>query len=182
MLQEVQEDWLWALHSTDSQLLVCFPHPTPPLPQCLCHWRTVLWDSMGSRLYQVHPFVFKTLEYPLDSKEVKPVNPKGDQPWIFIARTDAGAEAPILWPHDGKSKLIWKAPDAGKDWGKEEKGTTDEMVGWHHWLNGHECEQTLGAVKDREASCAAVHGVTKVGRDWVTRPQMRCLFLFIKEM
>ena len=78
-------------------------------------------------------------------KEIKPVNPKGNQPWIFILRTDAEAEAPILWPPDEKSWLIGEDPDAGKDWGQEEKGATeDEMVGWHHQLNGHEFEQTLG--------------------------------------
>ena len=73
------------------------------------------------------------------------VNRKGDQSWIFIGRTDAEAEDPILWPPDANSWLIWKDPDAGKDWGQEEKGTTeDEMAGWHHWLNGHEFEQALG--------------------------------------
>ena len=78
----------------------------------------------------------KTLEIPLDSKEIKPVNPKGNQPWIFIGWTDAEAEAPILWPPDVKSRLIGKDPDAGKDWRQEEKGATeDEMVGWHHQLN-----------------------------------------------
>ena len=86
-----------------------------------------------------------TLESPLDSKEIKPVNPKGNQPWIFIGRTDAEAETPVLWPPDMKSQLIRKDPDAGKDWRQEEKETTeDEMVGWHHWLNGHEFEQALG--------------------------------------
>ena len=80
----------------------------------------------------------KTLESPLDCKEMQPVHPKGDQSWVFIGRTDAEAETPILWPPDAKSWLIWKDPDAGKDCGQEEKGTTeDEMVGWHHWLNGH---------------------------------------------
>ena len=80
----------------------------------------------------------KTLESPLDCKEIQLVNPKGKQSWIFIGRTDAEAETPILWPPDAKNWLIWKDPDAGKDWRWEEKGTTeDEMVGWHHWLNGH---------------------------------------------
>ena len=82
-----------------------------------------------------------TLESPLDCKEIQAVNPKGNHPWIFIGRTDAEGEAPILWPPDMKNWLIGKDPDAGKDWGQEEKGTTeDEMVGWHHWLNGHEFE------------------------------------------
>ena len=83
----------------------------------------------------------KTLESLLDSKEIKPVNLKGNQSWIFIGRTDAEAEAPILWPPDVKNWLTGKDPDAGKDWSQEEKGTTeDEMVGWHHQLNGHESE------------------------------------------
>ena len=86
----------------------------------------------------------KTLESPLDTK-IKPVNPKGNQPWIFIGRADAKTEALILWPRDVESWLIEKDPDAGKDWRQEEKGTTeDEMVRWHHWLNGHEFEQALG--------------------------------------
>ena len=79
----------------------------------------------------------------LDRKEIKPVNPKGNQPWIFTERTDAEAEAPICWLLDGKSWFTRKEPDAGKDWGQEEKGMTeDEIVRWHHWLNGHEFEQT----------------------------------------
>ena len=87
----------------------------------------------------------KTLVNSLDSKEIKPVNPKGNQPWIFIGRTDVEAETPILWPPDAKSWLIGKNPDARRDWRREEKGTTeDEMAGWHHRLNGHEFEQTLG--------------------------------------
>ena len=80
----------------------------------------------------------KTLESPLDCKEIQPVHPIGNESWIFIGRTDAEAETPILWPPYAKSWLIGKDPDAGKDWGQEEKGTTeDEMVGWHHCLDGH---------------------------------------------
>ena len=80
----------------------------------------------------------KTLESPLDCKEIQPVHCKGDQSWVFIGRTDAKAETPILWPPDAKSWLIGKDPDAGRDWGQEEKGTTeDEVAGWHHQLNGH---------------------------------------------
>ena len=87
----------------------------------------------------------KTLESPLDSKKIKPVNSKGEWSWIFIGRTDAKAEAPILSPSDAKNWLIGKDPDAGKDWRQEEKGTTkDEMIGWHHWLDGLESEQTPG--------------------------------------
>ena len=81
----------------------------------------------------------KTLDTPLDSKKIKPINPKGNQPWIFTERTDTEAEAPIIWLPDAKSWLIGKDPDAGKNWGQEEKGATeDEMVGWHHQLDGHE--------------------------------------------
>ena len=83
----------------------------------------------------------KTLESPLDCKEIQPVHPKGNQSWMFIGRTGTEAETPILWPPDVKSWLIGKDPDAGKDWGQEEKGTIeDEMAGWHHRLDGHEFE------------------------------------------
>ena len=83
----------------------------------------------------------KTLESPLDHKEIQSVNPKGNQSWIFIGKTDAEAETPIFWPPDVKNWLFGKDPDAGKDWRWEEKGTPeDEMVGWHHWLNRHEFE------------------------------------------
>ena len=94
----------------------------------------------------------KALESPLDSKEIKPVNPKGNQSWIFIGRTDAEVETPILRPPDPKSRLTGKDPDAGKDWGQEEKvATEDEMIGWYHWLYGHEFEQALG-VDDGQGS------------------------------
>ena len=90
-------------------------------------------------------FLEKTLESPLDRKEIKPVNPKGNQSWMFIGRTYAEAEAPILWPPDAKNWLIRKDPEAGKDWRQEKKGMTeDEMVGWHHLLDGHELEQAPG--------------------------------------
>ena len=83
----------------------------------------------------------KTLESPLDCKEIQPVHPKGDQSWIFIGRTNAEAETPVLWPPDLKNWLIWKDPDAGKDWRWEQKGMSEEeMFGWHHWLSGHEFE------------------------------------------
>ena len=87
----------------------------------------------------------KTLESTLDSKEIKPVNPKKNQSWIVFGRTEAEAEALTLWPPDAKNWPIRKDPDAGKYWEQEEKGVTaDKMVGWHHWLNGHEFEQTPG--------------------------------------
>ena len=81
----------------------------------------------------------KTLESPLDFKEIQPVHSKGDQSWVFFGRTDAKAGTPVLWPPDAKSRLIGKDSDAGRDWGQEEKGMTeDEMFGWHHRFNGHE--------------------------------------------
>ena len=86
----------------------------------------------------------KILESPLDNEEIKLVNPKGNQPWIFIGRTDAEVEAPTLWSPDAKSQLIGKDPDAGKDWGQEKRVSEDDMVGWHHWLNGHVFERTPG--------------------------------------
>ena len=101
----------------------------------------------------------ETLESPLGCKEIQAVYPKGNQSWIFIGRTDAEAETPILQLPDVKSWLIWKDPDAGKDWKQEEKGTT-EMVGWHHQFDGHEFEQALGDGEGREIWHAAFHGVT----------------------
>ena len=96
----------------------------------------------------------KTLESPLDCKEIQPVHPEENQSWIFIGRTDAEAETSILWPPDVKNWLIGKDPDAGKDWRQEKKGTTeDEMVGWHHQLDGHEFEKALG-VDDGQGSLA----------------------------
>ena len=111
--------WMWELDYKESWA-----------PKNWCFWTIVLE---------------KTLESPLDCKEIQLVNPKGNQSWLFIGRTDAEAEAPILWPPDVKNWPIGKDPDAGKDWRQEEKGTTEnEMVVWHHWLDGHEFEQALG--------------------------------------
>ena len=94
------------------------------VPKNRCFWNLVLE---------------KTLESPLDCKEIQPVHPKGNQSWVFTGRTDVEAKTPILWPPGGKSQLTGKDSDAGKDWRQEEKGTTDdEMARWHHWLNGHE--------------------------------------------
>ena len=111
--------WMWELDYKESWVL-----------KNLCFWTAVLEN---------------TLESSLDCKEIQPVNLKGDQFWVFIGRTDAEAKTPILWPPDAKSWLTWKDPDAGKDWGQEEKGMTeDEMAGWHHRLNGCESEWTPG--------------------------------------
>ena len=102
----------------------------------------------------------KTLESPLDTKEIQPVHPKGDQSWIFIERTDAEAATPILWLPDAKNWFFGKAPDAGKDRRQEEKGTTkDETVGWHHWLDGHEFKQAPGVGDgQRNLVCCSLWG------------------------
>ena len=111
--------WMWELDCEESWVLKNW-----------CFWTVVLE---------------KTLESPLDYKELQPVHPKGNQSWVFIGRTYVEAETPILWPPDAKSCLIWKDPYAGKDWGQEEKGTTEnEMVGWHNQLSGHEFGKTPG--------------------------------------
>ena len=115
--------WMWELDYKESWV-----------PKNWCFWTVVLE---------------KTLESPLNCKEVQLVYPKGDQSWVFIGRTDIEAETPVLWPPVAKIWLIWKDPDAGKDWRQEEKGMTeDEMVGRHHWLNGHEFGWTPGAGGD----------------------------------
>ena len=112
----------------------------------------------------------KTLESPLHCKEIQPVHPKGNQSWVFIERTDVEAETPIFWPPDAKNWLIGKDSDAGKDWRQEEKGTTeDEMVGWHHWLNGHEFEQVLGDGEGQEEpGMLQSMELQRVGHDWAT--------------
>ena len=113
-----------------------------------------------------------TLESPWDCKELQPIYPKGNQSWIFIGRTDAEAETPILWIPDVKNWLIWKDPDARKDWRWEEKGTTeDEMVGWHHWFNGNGFEQALGDGERQESlACCSPWGRKESEwlSDWTT--------------
>ena len=108
--------------------------------------RAELWRKLSAKDWCFWTVVLaKTLESPLDSKEIQPVHSEGDQPWDFFGRNDAKAETPVLWPPDAKNWLIGKDPDAEKVWKQEEKGMAeDEMVGWHHWLNGHEFEQALG--------------------------------------
>ena len=104
-----------------------------------------IWTIKKAECLRIDVVFEETLECSFYFKEIKPVNPKGNQPWIFIVRTDDEAETPINWPPDAKNWLIWKVPNAGKDWRQKEKGMTeDEMVGWHHQLNGHEFESALG--------------------------------------
>ena len=144
--------WMWKLDYEESWA-----------PKNWCFWTVVLE---------------KTLERPLDCKEIKPVHPKGNQSWIFIGRTDAEAETPILWPPDAKNWLNGKDPDAGKDWRREEKGTTEgEMVGWHHRLNGHESEQALGVGDGQGGLACCSRGVTKSRtqlRDWTELKDIEC--------
>ena len=136
--------WMWELDYKESWA-----------PKNWCFWTLVLK---------------KTLESPLDCKEIKHVNPKGNQSWIFFGRTDAEAKVPVLWSPDEKSQLIGKDPDAGKDWRQEEKGTTeDKMVGWHHWLNGHEFEQILGDGEGQESlALLQSRGSQRIRHDWAT--------------
>ena len=128
--------WMWELDYKESWV-----------PKNWCFWTVVLE---------------KILESPLACREIKPVHPKGNQSWIFIGRTDAEVETPILWPLDVKNWLIGKDPDAGKDWKQEEKGTTeDETAGWHHHLNEHEFEWTLGVGDGQGGLDAVIHGIAK---------------------
>ena len=116
-------------------------------PKNWCFWTVVL---------------VKTLESPLDCKEIQSVHSEGDQPWDFFGRNDAKAQTPVLWAPHAKSWLIGKDSDAGRDWGQEKKGTTeDEMAGWHHWLDGHELGELQELVMDREAWHAVIHRVAK---------------------
>jgi len=122
------------------------------------------WTVKKAEHWRIDAFAVpeKTLASPLDCKEIQPVHPKRDQSWVFIGRTDAEAETPILRPPHAKSWLIGKDPDAGRVWGQEEKGTTeDEMAGWHHWLDGHELSELQELVMDREAWCAVIYGVSR---------------------
>ena len=128
--------WMWELDCEESWVMKNW-----------CFWTVVLK---------------KTLESPLDCKEIQPVHPKGDQSWVFIGKADAEAETPILWPPHAKSWLIGKDPDAGRDWGQEEKGTAeDEMAVWHHRLDGLSVSKFRELVMNREAWSAVIHGVTK---------------------
>ena len=133
--------WMWELDYKQSWV-----------QKNLCFWTVVLE---------------KTLESTLDCKEIQPVRPKGKQSWIFIGRTDP--EAPILWPPDEKNWLIWKDPDAGKDWRQEEKGMTeDEITGWHRWLDGHESDWTPEVGDGQGGLVYCGSWGRRVRHDWVT--------------
>ena len=135
--------WMWELDYKESWA-----------PKNWCFWTVVLEKALAS---------------PLDRKEIQPVHPKGNQSWIFIGRTDAEAETPIVWPPHSKNWLIWKDPNAGEDWRQEEKGMTeDEMAGWHHQLNGHEFEWTPG-VGDGQGGleCSSLWDL-RVRHSWTT--------------
>ena len=124
------------------------------VPKNWCFWSVVLE---------------KTLESPLDCKEIQPFHSEGDQPWDFLGRNDAKAETPVLWPPHAKSWLIGKDSDAGRDWGQEEKGTTeDEMAGWHHWLDGSESEWTPGVGDGQGGLACCDSWGRRVGHDWAT--------------
>ena len=143
--KDPKPSWLWDLRPILEEILIV---KAVVFPVVIYRW---LWELDHKEGWILKNWCFqfvvleKTLESPLDSKEIKPVNPKGNQPWVFIGRTDAEAEAPILRPPDLKSQLIWKNPDAGKNWGQEEKRAAEnEMVGCHHQFSKHEFEQTSG--------------------------------------
>ena len=139
--------WMWELDCKESWALKNW-----------CFWTVVLEKTLESRLV---------------CKEIQPVNPQGNQSWILFGRTDAEAETPILWPPDAKNWLIGIDPCSRKDWKQEKKGTEGEMVGWHHWLDGHEFEQVLGA-GDRQDCMLQSMGLQRVGHDWATELNWFC--------
>ena len=156
----------------------------------LVMYRCESWTIKKAEQWRIDAFevwyLRRLLKVPwTDCKEIQPVHPKGDQSWVFIGRTDFEAEMPILWPPDAKSWLIWKDPNARKDWGQEEKGTTEnEMVGWHHQLNGHEIW-----INSRSWWWTGRPGVLqsmrsrRVGYDWATELNFAELspYLYISE-
>ena len=147
--------WMWGLN-----------HQEGWVPKNWCFWTVVLE---------------KTLESLLDCKEIQPVNPKENQSWVFIGRTDAEAETPILWPPDAKSQLIRKDPDSRKDWRLEDKGTTeDKMVWWHHWLNGHKFEQALefGEEQGSLACYGPWHSKESDTTEWLKNSNNASVYLY----
>ena len=143
------------------------------------NWTEIVFRQKKKRKKYYHLTIKKSLESPLDSKEIKPVNPKANQSWAFIGRTDAEAEVAILWTSDMKSPLTGRDPDVGKDWAQEEKGITeDEMVGRHQPLNGYKFEKLWEMMKDREAWCAFRPWVCRVRHELVTE-QQQCISTLI---
>ena len=136
----------------------------------ICMWELDYKKSQAPKNWCFWTVVLeKTLESTLDCKEIQPVHPKGDQSWVFTGRTDVEAETPILWPPDVKKQLIWKDPDAGKDWRQEEKGMTeDKMVGWHRRLNGHEFVNSGSWWWTGRPGVLRSMGSQKVWYDWAT--------------
>ena len=148
--------WMWELDCEESWVLKNW-----------CFWTVVLE---------------KTLESPLDCKEIQPVHPKGDQSWVFIGGTEAEAETPILWLPHAKSWLIGKDPDAGRDWGQKEKGTTeDEMAGWHHRLDGHELEWAprVGDGQGGLACCDSWGCKESDTTEWLNWTELICIYVYI---
>ena len=138
-----------------------------------------IWTIKKAEQRWIDAFELWRFESPLDCKEIHPVHPKGNQPWVFIGRTDAEAETPIIWPPDVKSLVSIKDPDAEKDWGQEEKGTTeDERVGWHHRLSGYEFEQALGD-GERQGNLASMWS-QRIGHDWTTKQQQQKTQAFVQ--
>ena len=142
------------------------------------------WSIKKAECRRIDAFklvLVKTLWSALECKEIKSINPKGNQSWIFIGRPDVEAETPILWPFDAKSWLIGKDPDGGKDWRREEKGMIeDEMVGWHHQLNGHEFEQTPGDHDGQGSLACCSPWDRRVGHDWVNNNSDFYVSVYIK--
>ena len=147
----------------------CGFHPVIWVPKNWCFWTVVLG---------------KTLDSPLDCKEIQPVHPKGNQSWVFFGRTGVEAETPILWSPDAKSWLIGKDPDAGKGWRQEKRMTVSEMVGWHHRLNGHEFEQALGDGDGQGSlACCSPWGCKVLDMtewlNWTEQPLWRIVWRFL---
>ena len=152
-LDTFEEYWPCVLKNiTQFDFVIYFPpalkNTTKVSKLCFFQWSCMMWEVDHKEGWEPENWFFwtvvleKTLESPLDCKEIQPVHPKGNQSWVFIGRTDAEAEAPIVWPPDVKNRLTGKDPDAGKDWGQEKGATEDEMVGWHHltywtWVWAH---------------------------------------------
>ena len=192
LLEKLQGKWIfyfWNFHEHDVSLRSYLHMHQTVIEHCgrekRCYLNTVqMWELNHKEGWALKNWCFqtvvleKTLESSLDSKEIKPVNPKRNQPWIYIGRIDADVEVRKLWLPDVKSQLIEKDPDAGKDWGPEEKRVrADEIVGWHYRLNGHEFEQTPGYSEGQGSlMCYSPWGF-RVRHDWVTEQQPQSYFL-----